>query len=266
MNLSNGGRIAQKSDGTIYYFTNGKERTGIFELTSAKEERNILSKPVIAMYVDGDKLYYVTYNEGALYELNLSTNSTTPIWDGKVGSFACAEDKIYFLASSSSDSTLKLYTYTNEPQVIETTGIPADTKLRYLYEADDKLYIVGDNCVYCLNEDAEAELFLDAPEQLHKFFKLGQSSYAVGNYMINRLMSNGTLSSIAPQYIGISPAVTILNDSVIYSGLGGTYEYNDSTEKTKKISNNIYQEIYIVNNKLIGITPFGEEREFEEIV
>lgn len=251
MNLSNGGQMGEKSDGTVYYIAYEDNKSGVYEATDSGEKELPLQEDAAILYLADDKLYYVSDDTDILYALDFLTGETSKIYETGFQSIVRTSDGVFFIPWQNHDQ-LFFCADNAEAKVWETKGIP-DDYLYYLYTLNDELYVVGNNSVYYLGTGHEAEKIFESQESLYKFFKLCGNYYAVGDVSIFKFDDEGDTVNIAPQYFGCSWTVTTHGNSIIYSGLGGTYKFNCLTERTKRISTKIYHAIYVVHDKIIGV-------------
>ncbi|MCD7948499.1 MAG: hypothetical protein LUG13_09505 [Oscillospiraceae bacterium] len=267
MNLSNMGCIAEDIDHTVYQIEySGSTEIGILKKPVNGGEEYIYYGATCMLYAaDNGILYYIS-DDDTLCGYTMSNGETTMVTDLNVRSYAVINDKVYLLAREDPEAKFEIYEGDTVDYVFEKIELTADDiTLRYLYPSDNKLYIVGSNGAYYLDADGHLVLVAEFPEPLQKLLTVNDILYAVGNDSIFKLTAEGEIESIAPRYIGMATTINVLSDSIIYSGHGGLYSYNTNTGKTKQISHNLYQEIYVVQGKIIGET-YGEEGiKFENI-
>lgn len=265
MNLSNGGRIAEGND-TIYYINYDEGEQGIYKLQSGHKVAECVSSGLADMlYMANGQLHFEAYKEDALYRYSLSNGETRKITECQVRSMAATQTSLYLLMRSDSDSAFEVYAIADGsdiPKRIDFTGI---SKIRHLFFDGGFLYITAGDNVYRSDDSNQIELYATFPEPLHKSFVVDDWLYSVGNDAIYRCSVQGEINSIAPKYNGLNTTVTLASDNIIYGAIDGLYQYNTSTSKSQKVSSKIYQEIYVVQGKIVGVTISGQGPQYETI-
>ena len=274
LNYTNGSRITEDPNGIVYFI--GSDEDGIFRWNPDGTKECVVQASVYSVYYSDEMLYYHLSDDKTWRCYSISDGTSTVVTRLRVNSVVDAGDAMYLSARQDFYSPFYLYHLdkkTLELNRIETPSLD-DWSLHELFYSGEEVYMAvskpGNNGnglgrVYRLNAENQVEMVSDFPEPLHKVFIVGGDLYAVGNNAIYRLRNDGTIDSIAPEYNGMATTVTVVSEHIIYYGIGGVFEYIPDKGKTRYFANEIYQEIYVVHGKPIGM-KFDEQGIKYEVV